>query len=309
MAIVRLARLDDLDQLASAVERIALQAAAAPLPVAARAPAPPIARPALPSAAPPPTPETREKKTTDLTVEAETRAGVAEALPPLRPAGEPPVPPPLEALAQPSQTPAPPPTTLPSDPLAAWEACGEAVGGLATDFVAMAGRVAWVDDVLEASFPAEATTAVAFLSRPEMVAALNRALSEAAGRPLRHRIKQEPKAAVKPQAPRAAGAGAASGAGMAAGPGGADRGGSAPSPPAPALGRSQAALLRDTLEHPLVIQARSLFDAAIRKVEQGRARAPSVEPTQVAAVVPDSEGAALPDDEETIDHAADGDVD
>ena len=62
MAIVRLARLDDLDQLASAVERIALQAAAAPLPVAARAPAPPIARPALPSAAPPPTPETREKK-------------------------------------------------------------------------------------------------------------------------------------------------------------------------------------------------------------------------------------------------------
>ena len=309
MAIVRLARLDDLDQLASAVERIALQAAAAPLPVAARAPAPPIARPALPSAAPPPTPETREKKTTDLTVEAETRAGVAEALPPLRPAGEPPVPPPLEALAQPSRTPAPPPTTLPSDPLAAWEACGEAVGGLATDFVAMAGRVAWVDDVLEASFPAEATTAVAFLSRPEMVAALNRALSEAAGRPLRHRIKQEPKAAVKPQAPRAAGAGAASGAGMAAGPGGADRGGSAPSPPAPALGRSQAALLRDTLEHPLVIQARSLFDAAIRKVEQGRARAPSVEPTQVAAVVPDSEGAALPDDEETIDHAADGDVD
>jgi hypothetical protein len=173
---------------------------------------------------------------------------------------------------------------------------------LATDFVAMAGRVAWVDDVLEASFPAEATTAVAFLSRPEMVAALNRALSEAAGRPLRHRIKQEPKAAVKPQAPRAAGAGAATGAG------GAERGGSEPAPPAPALGRSQAALLRDTLEHPLVIQARSLFDAAIRKVEQGRARAPSVEPTPVAAV-PDGDGAALPDDEETIDHAAGGDED
>lgn len=304
MAIVRLARLDDLDQLASAVERIALQAAAAPLPVAARAPAPPIARPALPSPAPPPAlPETREKKTTDLTVEAETRAGVAEALPPQRPAGEPPVPPPLEASTQPSQTPAPtPPPMLPSDPLAAWEACGEAVGGLATDFVAMAGRVAWVDDVLEASFPAEATTAVAFLSRPEMVAALNRALSEAAGRPLRHRIKQEPKAAVKPQAPRAAAAGAATGAG------GAERGGSEPAPPAPALGRSQAALLRDTLEHPLVIQARSLFDAAIRKVEQGRARAPSVEPTQVAAVT-DGDGAALPDDEETIDHAAGGDVD
>lgn len=235
---------------------------------------------------------------------------MAEALPPPRPAGAPPVPPPLKAPTQPDPTPAAAPPTLPSDPLAAWEACGEAVGGLATDFVAMAGRVAWVDDVLEASFPAEATTAVAFLSRPEMVTALNRALSEAAGRPLRHRIKQEPKTAVKPQASGAAGAVAAAGAGMAAGPGGAERGGSAPAPPAPALGRSQAALLRDTLDHPLVIQARSLFDAAIRKVEQGRARDPAVEPTPVAAAVVAGDGAPLQDDdEETIDDVAGGDVD
>jgi hypothetical protein len=199
-------------------------------------------------------------------------------------------------------------SALPSDPLAAWEACGEAVGGLATDFVAMAGRVAWVDDVLEASFPAEATTAVAFLSRPEMVAALNRALSDAAGRPLRHRIKQEPKTAVKPQAPRASGA-RASGAGVATGAGGVERAGSEVAPPAPAPGRSQAALLRETLEHPLVIQAMSLFDAAIRKVEQGRARAQAVEPTQVAAAVVAGDGAALPDDDETSDHAAGGEVD
>ena len=306
MAIVRLARLDDLDQLASAVERIALQAAAAPLPVAARAPAPPIARPALPSAAPPPAPpETREKKTTDLTVEAETRAGVAGPVTPPQPVEE--SPPSVPAEAPTATTSAPPAASapaLPSDPLAAWEACGEAVGGLATDFVAMAGRVAWVDDVLEASFPAEATTAVAFLSRPEMVAALNRALSEAAGRPLRHRIKQEPKAAVKPQAPRAAGAGVVTGAGDA------EPAGSEPAPPVPALGRSQAALLRETLEHPLVIQARSLFDAAIRKVEQGRPRAQAAESTQAAAAVVAGDGAPLPDDdEETIDHAAGGEVD
>ena len=309
MAIVRLARLDDLDQLASAVERIALQAAAAPLPVAARSPAPPSPRPALPSAMPPPAlPESREKKTTDLTVETETRAGAVEALPAPRPVEVPPPSVPAEApTATTSASPAARVPTLPSDPLAAWEACGEAVGGLATDFVAMAGRVAWVDDVLEASFPAEATTAVAFLSRPEMVAALNRALSDAAGRPLRHRIKQEPKAAVKPQAPRASGA-RASGAGVATGVGGAERGGSEPAPPAPALGRSQAALLRDTLEHPLVIQARSLFDAAIRKVEQGRPRAQAAEPNQVAAV-PAGDGAPLPDDEETSDHAAGGEVD
>ena len=312
MAIVRLARLDDLDQLASAVERIALQAAAAPLPVAARTPAPPSTRPALPSAAPPPAlPVTREKKTTDLTVEAETRAASAEPATPPPPVEEPPPSVPAEApTATTSSLPAAPAplSALPSDPLAAWEACGEAVGGLATDFVAMAGRVAWVDDVLEASFPAEATTAVAFLSRPEMVAALNRALSDAAGRPLRHRIKQEPKTAVKPQAPRASGA-RASGAGVATGAGGVERAGSEAAQPAPAPGRSQAALLRETLEHPLVIQAMSLFDAAIRKVEQGRARAQAVEPTQVAAAVVAGDGAALPDDDETSDHAAGGEVD
>jgi hypothetical protein len=74
------------------------------------------------------------------------------------------------------------------------------------------------------------------------------------------------------------------------------------------VGRSQAALLRETLEHPLVIQARSLFDAAIRKVEQGRARAPAVESKGEGAVVA-GDGAPLPDDEETIDHAAGGEVD
>jgi hypothetical protein len=59
-----------------------------------------------------------------------------------------------------------------------------------------------------------------------------------------------------------------------------------------------------------VIQARSLFDAAIRKVEQGRPRAQAAEPTQAAAAVVAGDGAPLPDDdEETIDHAAGGDVD
>ena len=210
----------------------------------------------------------------------------------------PPQPRPALPTAAPEQAPtqaapAPLPPALPSDPLAAWEACGEAVGGLAADFVAMAGRVAWVDDVLDVSFPAEATTAVAFLSRPEMVAALNRALSAGAGRPLRHRIKQEPKVAVKPLA------------GGSSAAGGAERRADEPAAPPSAPGRSQAALLRETLEHPLVMQARSLFDAAIRKVEQGRARAPAVEPTPVEALI-SSAGESLPDDD-TIDDTADGD--
>jgi hypothetical protein len=174
--------------------------------------------------------------------------------------------------------------------MAAWEACGEAVGGLTADFVGMAGSATWVDDVLDVSFPAEATTAVAFLARPEMVAALNRALSEGAGRPLRHRIRQEPKAAVKTGAV------------------GADRSGTAPTPVPAATGRSQAALLRDTLDHPLVVQARSLFDAAIRKVDQGRARGAAVASTAPSEPLsmPSGDSAPLPDEDE-LDHAA-GDV-
>lgn len=67
-------------------------------------------------------------------------------------------------------------------------------------------------------------------------------------------------------------------------------------------------MLRETLEHPLVIQARSLFDAAIRKVEQGRPRAPVAEPTPAAAVVAGG-GGPVADDGETIDHAAGGEED
>ena len=287
MAVVRLARLDDLDQLASAVERIAQQAATAP-------PPPRVAPSALPRptiANPPVAAETRQKKTTDLTGGADAPAVAVEPVAPPQPRQALPT---AAGERVPTQTtPAPPPPALPSDPLAAWEACGEAVGGLAADFVAMAGRVAWVDDVLDVSFPAEATTAVAFLSRPEMVAALNRALSAGAGRPLRHRIRQEPKVAVKPLARGSSAAG------------GAERVADEPAAPPPAAGRSQAALLRETLDHPLVMQARSLFDAAIRKVEQGRVRAPVVEPTPVEALELGAGEPPLPDDD-TIDHAADG---
>ena len=287
MAVVRLARLDDLDQLASAVERIAQQAAAAPPPPRVAPSALPRPTVANPSAAP----DTREKKTTELTGGSDAPAVVVEPVAPPQPRQALPTAARERAPTQTAAAPAPP--ALPSDPLAAWEACGEAVGGLAADFVAMAGRVAWVDDVLDVSFPAEATTAVAFLSRPEMVAALNRALSEGAGRPLRHRIRQEPKVAGKPLA------------GGSSGAGGAERVAGEPAAPPPAPGRSQAALLRETLDHPLVIQARSLFDAAIRKVEQGRSRAAAVEPTPVEALVSGA-GEPLPDDD-TIDHAPDGD--
>jgi len=62
------------------------------------------------------------------------------------------------------------------------------------------------------------------------------------------------------------------------------------SPPSP---RSQAALLRETMDHVLVAHARGLFDAAIRKVEPGRARPvaaapPLLEPTTDDSPAPDN---------------------
>jgi hypothetical protein len=166
--------------------------------------------------------------------------------------------------------------------MAAWEQGGEAVGGLATDFVAMAAGATWSDDVLEVTFPADATTAVAFLARPETAAALNRELSAAAGRPVRHRIIQQPKA--RPPAARAIPGGETpvsddQSGGMAA--------------PAP---RSQATLLRETMDHPLVAHARGLFDAAIRKVEPGRARPAVAAISDRGVAEPAGETLALPED-------------
>jgi hypothetical protein len=43
---------------------------------------------------------------------------------------------------------------------------------------------------------------------------------------------------------------------------------------------SQSALVRDALEHPLVAHARSVLDAAIRKVEPARQAAPATPPRE-----------------------------
>jgi hypothetical protein len=129
------------------------------------------------------------------------------------------------------------------------------VGGLAADFAAAATEVRWNDGVLEVVIPAAATTAATFLRRPEAAAGIARALSDMAGLPLRHTI-------VVSQAAPAEGL------------------------PGPAVERprpvpSQAALLRDVMDHPLVTQARTLFDAAVRKVEPARPADPV--PTGAAA--------------------------
>jgi len=168
------------------------------------------------------------------------------------------------------------------EPLAAWRQAAEGVGGLAVDFADLATHARWRGDVLDVVLPAAAGNAAAFLGRPEIAAGLSRTLSELAGRPVRQSLSIAPAAA----------AGADAGAGGAGGAAPAERGRTAP---------SQAALLRDVAEHPLVAHVRTLFDAAVVKVEPPRAAArgptPAVRGPQAAA-----DTAAVEEDE--LDHAA-----
>ena len=249
MAIVRLAKLEDLDNLAALAHGI-VPTPSMPAPASA---------PSRVEAAP------REKKTTDMTPPAAAPvadAAVETAAPPgVAPAG-------ATRGAAPEQ---PTPPALPADPRAAWLQACETVGGLAADFAAAATEVRWNDGVLEVVIPAAATTAATFLRRPEAAAGIARALSDVAGQPLRHTI-------VVSQAAPAEGL------------------------PGPAVERprpvpSQAALLRDVMDHPLVTQARTLFDAAVRKVEPARPADPV--PTGAAATAASPAAATAVAEEES----------
>jgi hypothetical protein len=215
--------------------------------VSARAPAA-AARPAR--AAEP----AREKKTADLTPAAAPREPAE----------------PDEPRAAVASAPA-------AAPLAVWQSVAGGLEGLAGDFAATATAAAWRDGDLDVEMPAAA--ALAFLSRPEVAAAIGRALADSTGRPVRCRLVPAADAAAQARSPRADAAPAVRS--------------------APAV--SQAELLRTAAEHPLVAHARGLFDAAIRRVEQ-RPRAADPQPaaagrTVAAAVAPEAEA----DDEEPTD--------
>jgi hypothetical protein len=142
-----------------------------------------------------------------------------------------------------------------------WQAAARVLEGLAGDCAAEAISAAWRDDVLEVLLPAQATTAAAFLRRPEVSASISRALEDLAGRRVSHAV---------------AFAAAASAAGPAAGE----------EPPRPVAVASHAALMREATEHPLVAHARTVFDAAIRKVEPARPRdLKPATPSSTAALV------------------------
>lgn len=167
--------------------------------------------------------------------------------------------------------PAAPAPGLPADATAAWRAGTEAFGGLAADLADAASAVAWRDDVLEVTMPGEASTAAAYLRRQEVAAGIGKALSGLAGRTVRFTLVVAPAVAGRTPAQAAR----------------------------PAAAVSQAALLREAAEHPLVARARTLFDAAIRKVEPPRRREPPqpAEPVMAAAAA-GGEAEAEGDDED-----------
>jgi hypothetical protein len=102
---------------------------------------------------------------------------------------------------------------------------------------------------------------------------MNRVLTDLAGRPVRHAVSM---AAVE-----------------------ADGGSASPRMERPRPVASQAALLRDVMEYPLVAQARTLFDAAVRKVEP----AGPLDPTRQApaAAAPTTAAVATDGQEEETD--------
>jgi DNA polymerase-3 subunit gamma/tau len=307
IAIVRLASLDDLDSLADAVERLGSEPSGTAAPAVRPAPA---ARPAEP---------VREKKTADLAVggkshpgpfstksTAENAEGFLGRQPPLPAADDV-----LHGLlAQPAPiTGRPEPVavdredalgaveaarsasvaaSLPVDPLDAWRRGAETVGGLAADFAELASRAVWRDDMLEVTLPGSAGNAASFLRRPEIAAGLTRALAELAGRPVRHSLVID--SAPEPAVGDAESEGRRSGA--------AERGRAAV---------SQSAMLREAAEHPLVVHVRTLFDAAVRKVEPPRPRPVAAVATPAAQTVDPSAGAAVAHDDER-DHAAADDL-
>ena len=146
---------------------------------------------------------------------------------------------------------------MPADALAAWRQACAACGGLAAGFGAQAHEARWAEDVLEVAMPAESTSAIAFLRRAEVGTGIVRELTQLAGRPVRYAIKLSEAAARTPAEPQ-------------------------PARPKPAA--SQATLLREVAEHPLVVQARTLFDAAVCKVDASRPEAgPSTARSAAAA--------------------------
>ena len=148
-----------------------------------------------------------------------------------------------------------------TDPLHVWRECGKLVGGLVADFAAEAVRAVWRDGRLDVALPAESAAAATFLRGADVTAGLQRALAALVGRPVKVAVEIDPPRAAAEPAPPGGGPDPGRGHNAVVGP------------PAPRPPQSQSALIREAASHPLVEQARALFDAAILKVDPPRPRA------------------------------------
>jgi hypothetical protein len=149
-----------------------------------------------------------------------------------------------------------------------WHSATATLEGLVADFAGTVSGMAWKDEVLQLTLPAEATAAAAFLGRPDSQGTIAAALERELGRPVRHTIVMAP-AVARPAAK-----------------------------PTAAPAQSQAALMKTALDHPLVAHTRTLFDAAVRKVEPLRSserRVVAVAPTAPAVGEGDMNDAEEPD--------------
>lgn len=143
-----------------------------------------------------------------------------------------------------------------TEPLVIWKNAGEIVGGLASDFAAMAVSASQEANHFKIEFPASAGSATAFLNRNEITKQFQNALENLTGQSCRYLVVlQEQESAATPA-------------------------GTAPSQdgilnhpsknPHKKTVISSAGLLKEAVQNPLVSHALATFDAAIRKVDPPR---------------------------------------
>ena len=257
MAVVRLASLEDLDSLTEVIERVAA------------------------GASPPPAPAERPQKKKPPPAGV-TAAAAAETAAPRQAAAAPAAPEPAAAPAAAATaetaggshaSPGAP------DPLTLWKEAAAVVGGIAEDFAALAEAATWEGTCLQVELPATAGSAAAFLARPEIIGQFQQAVAERTGHNCRCGISCRTDQPTTRAVAGGAGPAAAGAAAAAPDPGG-------------RRGVSSAALLRETMDHPLVSHARTIFDAAIRKVDPPRRRpppTPAAEPSDAAPEAPEAD--------------------
>jgi len=143
-----------------------------------------------------------------------------------------------------------------TEPLVIWKNAGELVGGLASDFAAMATSASQETNHFKIEFPALAGSATAFLNRNEITKQFQNALETLTGQSCRYSVVlQEPESAATPSGSPPSQDGTLN---------------KASKNPLSKTVLSSSGLLKEAVQNPLVSHALTTFDAAIRKVEPPR---------------------------------------